>query len=533
MKLSVKTIFLILTILISGLFVWPELNFQDNLAQGDHGRDLYAFDAVTKGDLPYHDFWWVYGPLMPYYYGLFFKIFGTHISSVLLGRALLVVLCSVFFYLSASCLMTPGLAFLASLWVTQSRQEFFFTYNRIGGIAAELFIIFCLLSYLQIGAIRYLWLSLLAAFILALIKINFGLAALAGIVIGVLWIDYSKQYRFSLEKKKFYLGAVFFVPLALSIIYGLLLKNLPLYAIRQCMPYFGDDQPYHASPWMVIPYYFMQHFLTLVKTKLGIPIGIILHGATLLGAWALIFKKVEKEHRQNILLGLGILGIFFVVYFHEFLVSGIWYRCYWSMPFLDMFHFVMIGLSLLLLPKIVRIFILIVLWTLTLLGIAAHIGSIQAQKTPDRYLREDRGRIYTANEPQWTDTVTRVSDYLNAALQKDETFLALPYDCLYYYLTNRQSPTRQLIFFDHIKIPQEQEVSIIKELEKKNMAYVLMSNRMISDENGLGVFGKTYCPLLGQYIQAHYKPLIRQGGDWTKRPGPMANHGVIILKRIS
>src|SRR6202142_4383188 len=82
MKFNSKTIFLLLTILMSALYVWPELNFQELLSQGDHGRDLYAFDAVTHGKLPYKDFWWVYGPIMPYYYGLFFKIFGVHITSV-------------------------------------------------------------------------------------------------------------------------------------------------------------------------------------------------------------------------------------------------------------------------------------------------------------------------------------------------------------------------------------------------------------------------------------------------------------------
>ena len=107
---------------MSAVFVWPELNFQDHLAQGDHGRDLYAFDAVTHGKLPYKDFWWVYGPLMLYYYGLFFKILGVHITSILLGRALLIILSSVFLYLSAACLMSPGLAFLAATWFIQSRQ---------------------------------------------------------------------------------------------------------------------------------------------------------------------------------------------------------------------------------------------------------------------------------------------------------------------------------------------------------------------------------------------------------------------------
>jgi hypothetical protein len=516
---------------MSALFVWPELNFQDLLSQGDHGRDLYAFDAVTHGKLPYKDFWWVYGPLMPYYYDLFFKIFGVHITSVLLGRALLVIVCSAFFYLSAACLMFPGLAFLAAAWFTQSRQEFFFTYNHIGGITAELIICWCLLSYIRMGAMRYLWIALLGDFVLGLVKINFGLAGLAGIVLSVLLIDLFKKHPFGDQKKKFYIFAVGAVPLGLGIIYWALLHALPLYALRQCMPYFGDDQPYHASPLMVIPYYLTQHWLTLIRTPFGIPIGVVLHGCTLLGIYLLISKKLEKNCRQDILLALAVIGIFFAAYFNEFIISGVWYRTYWSFPFLVLFHFVMIAVAFTFIPKFLRIIIMIFLGGLTALGIVSHIGIIQSQKQPYRYLSMDRGQVYVGNEPQWTDTVNRVAAFLNTTLKKDDLFFALPYDCLYYYLTARESPTRQLIFFDHIKIPQQQEVSVIRELESNKTSYVLMSSRIISPETGLGVFGKTYCPLLSRYVHDNFAPLVRQGGDWTQPPGWANNHGVIILKR--
>ena len=58
-----------------------------------------------------------------------------------------------------------------------------------------------------------------------------------------------------------------------------------------------------------------------------------------------------------------------------------------------------------------------------------------------------------------------------------------------------------------------------------------MSSRIISNETGLGIFGKTYCPLIAQYIHDNFIPLIRQGGDWTQPPGWANNHGVMILKR--
>jgi len=532
MKLKLKTIFLLLTIVMATLFIWPELNYQDLLAQGDHGRDLYAFDVVTHGQLPYKDFWWVYGPLMPYYYGLFFKIFGVHITSVLLGRALLVILCSISFYLAAVCFMSPVLAFLAATWFTQGRPEFFFTYNHIGGILMELIILWGLLSYILNGRPRYLWITLAADFILGLIKINFGLAGLVGIILGVLLIDLVKKYPFDGPKKKFYIGAVIVIPALLGIIYWLLLHGLPLYAIRQCMPYFGDDQPYHIAASTALRFYLMQNWISFIHPW-GMAIGIVMHGCTLYSIYLLISGKLDKTYRQNVLLALTLVWAFFVLYFHEYLVSGVWYRSYWSLPFLDFFQYVTIGIAWKFIPKFLRVMILLFLGALTLLGVVAHIGVIQSQKQPYRYLAMDRGHIYVGNEPQWTDTVNKVTYFLSTTLKKDDQFFAMPYDCLYYYLTGKNSPTRQLIFFDHIKIPQQQEISVIQELEKNRTVYVLMSNRIKSDETGLGVFGQTYCPLLAQYINQVYAPLARQGGDWTQAPGWANNHGVIILKRKS
>ena len=76
------------------------------------------------------------------------------------------------------------------------------------------------------------------------------------------------------------------------------------------------------------------------------------------------------------------------------------------------------------------------------------------------------GGIYITNTTSWITTVEQTTEFLNRILKPNELFFALPYDCLYYYLTDKKTPTRQLIFFDHIKIPTEQEVSVIAELEK-------------------------------------------------------------------
>jgi hypothetical protein len=340
-----------------------------------------------------------------------------------------------------------------------------------------------------------------------------------------------------------------------GLVYWLLLKDLPIYAIRQCMPYFGDDQPHHFPPSVTIPYYFTQHWLTLTHALTGwaksfsaslttpmafvvlvaqtanMLVHIILHAATLLVAVLFLTKRYDFKAEKTWLLSMFVLGVFFVLNFHEFVVSGVWYRTYWSLPFIFMFHFMVIESAARRLPRLMRGLIYGVFFIVILFGFLASYFSTQAEKHPLRLLQGPHGQVYLGNEPEWTATVNAASAFLTQHLKPGESFLALPYDCIYYYLTNTPSPTRQLIFFDHIKIPREQELSIIRELENKNVAYVLMSNRIASSETGLGIFGKTYCPLISAYIGQNYVPTGRQGGNWQEEPGWGHNHGVLILKR--
>ena len=157
LKQHSKSLTLLLVLLAGILITAPYANFQDYLSQGDHGRDLYAAQAVYRGELPYKDFWWVYGPLMPYYYGLFFKIFGTKISSMILGKLLLRILGGILICLAMMEVSSEIAAFLCACWFMLFHQDFFFTYNHIGGIAMILGVVFCLLSYIQKNSSKAAW----------------------------------------------------------------------------------------------------------------------------------------------------------------------------------------------------------------------------------------------------------------------------------------------------------------------------------------------------------------------------------------
>ena len=87
-----------LVIVVALFILWPTSNFETFIAPGDHGRDFYVFEQVADGGVVYQDFWWCYGPLMPYYYALCYKLLGVSIQSILLGEILLKVLAAVLFY---------------------------------------------------------------------------------------------------------------------------------------------------------------------------------------------------------------------------------------------------------------------------------------------------------------------------------------------------------------------------------------------------------------------------------------------------
>jgi hypothetical protein len=560
-----KVSFLVLTILAGLIMGWPHVHFQSILSQGDIGRDLYVFEQVWKGKLLYKDMWWVYGPLMPYYYGLFYLLVGFKISSILLGKLFIEVACGVFFYLAASLSLRAFWAFLAAVYFMQLQQDFFFTYNHVGGIALTLAAFWLILEYLHKSDIRLAMRAVVCCFLVGLVKINFGMSALAATVVSIALIDWTNPAKnkqlLRPETKGFYLAAFAIVPILWICIYAFFIAGMPIHELRQCFPYFGDDEPFHQTLFETIPYFIQQHYLTFYNHLLNFknvlanisanpsvfftPVGFfmttivsltmlthpILHVSTI-SVLFLAFSKKFSSQRKMFWLTQAVVWTFFILNFHEFFNSGRWYRTFWSQPFLLFFSFTMIATAMSFVPTWLRRSVAGV-WILyfILLNFVSY-ASTQSASKPDHFLKTARGQIYIAdNGPDWIETVDTVTAYLNDNLKKEELFFALPYDCLYYYLTGKPSPTRQLIFFDHIKISPAQELSIIGELEKNKVNYVLMSNRVTADETGLGIFGTTYCPVLFKYLLSNFSPVFRHGGNWQEPPGSHTNHGVIVFKR--
>jgi hypothetical protein len=277
---------------------------------------------------------------------------------------------------------------------------------------------------------------------------------------------------------------------------------------------------------------FLQTTLHTVRSNwTNLTLAVLIHASALRCIYLFAKNKLSGLRRTVLVLSLGLLCLFYIANFHEYLKSGVWYRGFWSQPFSIMIIFLLIDTATQSIPKAARKIIFGCLAALAIYCWFLVGRQINTVKTESQYLSLPRGNIYLTNSPLWITTVEQTTAFLNKTLKPDELFFALPYDCLYYYLTGKKTPTRQLIFFEHIKIPAEQEKSVIADLEKNHVNYVLLSSRaFVRQEQGLGFLGASYCPLIGKYVQDNFAPMARFG-DWVHEPGWAWNHGTLILKR--
>lgn len=530
-----RLLFLFLTIVAGLLVLLPFHDFQYFLAQGDHGRDLYCFKKTMEGALPYRDYSWLFGPLMPYYYSLFYHLFGVSIQSVLLGQNLIILLAGVFIFLICSVFISSSMAFLCALWYWAFRDvEFFYTYNHIGGLLALLAAVYFSFRYIDKNRRFYAYGGFASLWFLMLIRPNMGAASLLPFFITLCLADILKKDPQAPQKRRLYFCISLGVLAATGLIYWLLLHPLPDYAIRQSFP-FGKSQrtDYTGNVWSAVRLLWDIGALYFTVTWPQRIFGILLIFSALQTVFLVVSKRLPQTTKTNILLVAVALGLFALFSLHEFVASGVFYRLSWTLPLvlIGIFCVVETATSKISSP-LVKALLLITLFLPSLLRIENQHRLVQSFKNPFHLLHIGKNRIYTSQSPFWFYTVTEATHFLTSHVPKDEKILVMPLDPLYLFLSERDSATRQLVFFDHINIPPQQEKEIIAELERQNVRWVIISNRAHSQEPGLGVLGQTYCLLIADYLEHHFR-IAAEFGEWSHPdPGWAWNHGVRILQRI-
>lgn len=512
-----KINFPLIGIFIIGIFLlWPLHNFQYAIAQGDHGRDLYAFDQVWNGKMPYKDFLWFYGPFMLYYYGLFLKIFGISIKSVLIGKIFCQLLAGIFIFLIGRTIASSLAGYFAAIWFWIFWEDFIYTYNHIGAVTVLMACLFCLFHSNYNKKNNLIPWAFFGIFIIGLIKINFGVVNL---ILFTFFVRTEKPIKF-----------VYFSLTLVGwfIIYGLFVNGMPTSEIWQCFPYttgIGNDEGIPPTIIQAIQLWFTKIWADILKNQANWA----LFGLVILSLGRLIYQKIYSD--KKFITTLFILVIFYCTNLHEFIKSGVPYRTAWAQPIAFIIVFYVIDYAWHQGNKTFYKIISIIIASILIYNAYITIHKINAFKIQSHYLSLPRGQVYSSQETNhWIGSITIITDFLNTKLGPNELFLALPYDNIYYFLTGKPSPTRQLVFFEFAKISLAQEIKILKELDTNHVNYIVLSNFYQTDDHYRGTFGESYCPLIAAYLRDNFEP-IAQLGEWNSTPGWADHHGVTIFKK--
>jgi len=528
-NITQRGLFLVLSLLTGSLLLSNFIDYQHTLSTGDHGMVLYAAEANLRGERPFHDYHYFYGPFMPYYYSAFLKTFGNQIPSVLIGQQFLNLLGGVLIYSALSLFVSPLISFLGSVWFWVFNIDFFYTYNHQGVILCLLFAFFTCLHYLKHNQPKMLYVGLFGAFVAGLIKLNFGFSIILSLGLSIFLINTVEKRR---HHYLFYTWCFILTPLCIMISNYLFVIGLPFSIIRQCYQYFGNDAVAAHYPKMInsVVYLIDLAYKSTVKSWYSELLLIVIAIIGLANVYQIKKRRHQKGNIKKTVLLLTIPFIFYVINIHEYLLSGIYFRSFYSFPFLIIFGFLCLGSFAAPAPRFVKTTLSILILAIALAQFKIMLRKMDAYRTPAFYLPMKKARIFVSNRSPWAQTVTQTTRFLQQHVKENELFFALPYEPLYYYLADKKSPVRELVLFDFLDITTQQEKDIIEQLERKNVNWIVISNRAITEEIGMGVFGVDYAPLLAKHIDDHFK-LVEEFGIWTPRPSWAWFHGTRILKR--
>lgn len=515
---------LALLVLVGIIILRPLTHVYPALSTGDNGRDLYAFQQTSQGASPYIDYWWVYGPLMPYYYALFFKYAGGTMHSILLAKMILQISAGVLTFLILKRAGSLALAFVGGLWYWVFSPNLSYTFNHDGAIALILGMFYFLLRFYEERNNVDLLMAVILTVVCSLVKLNFGLTFFA----GVMAISFLLLKRSTGNTKKLWFVSLFLVPIFVLIVYAFFLRGLNLSEIRQCLPFLSSDRPIHTPFMEIISSFSLAVFRNIISTPASLFFALIFNFS--LVQCLLYTRKASREEALALWALPGTALIFLTLMSHEYLLSGVAYRTAWIFPFTNLLIFMLMGTAFKAMPRTIKILLPVVLFFVVWVEAGNLHALVRQVSVREQWMPYKNAQIYTSNSQDWHRNIFLAVNYLKGNMKNGETLFAVPYDVLYYYLTETKSPSRMTIFFEHIHISPQQEEKIIRELEKNNTQFVVLSSRSFSERSWLGHFGKDYGVRLYPYVMENFLP-VASFGDWSREAEAIEPHAVRIYRR--
>ena len=502
--------------LIYLLFWVPMLDVYPSLTPGDMGRDLYASQMVLEGRLPFRDYWWQYGPLMPFYYAFWLLVAGVNLVSVKIGVGVVYFLCSFLTYRLLRLFTSAPVAFLSALAFLGFDMTW--TFNHIGAIPLLLLSLFSLWKFFLTGQCRWPYLGMLALTAATLVKINTGVAFFGAFLASLFFFNGDALRRHSrppLAWKHFVFLSVLFLGMIAGI-YRFFTEGAPAGWIDQWFPLNPVYRSFLDSPWTNFKHLVL-HFLVWQPKRL---LGVDLTGFLFLLGWRGLARRSLSSRKREVLAAVaGSLLLFLGASSLDYLTLGaLIYRLdFWIFPFLVVALGLCVESAKILLGKTLQKLAAVFFLSFLLWKPSFDLKEALASKTPGRYLDLERGKVYLMGPLSSVETSVETfregTRFILENSSPDQEILAVPYDPLYCFLAGRRHAPWEVKFIQDSPPSEGREDALIRSLETKQVPLVLMSNRSHSSERGIGYFGKTHCRKLAQFLSDRFEE-VKTIGPW-------------------
>ena len=555
-------ILLISLILLSSAAIQIPLHNR-NAIFNDEGIIFNFAEDILNGEIPFKDIPSYTTPYLFYFLALLYKVFGASLLISRYAMAVVFSMTAVFVFLISRELMEDWLAFVMAIVFVAHRVWAFPVWNMIGYSTFCIFFlavaVFLLLKFNRKPQLRTVFLVGVVMGIATMFKQDYGGFAGIGILLYFfLWpklrknddgsspLSFSRMQIFSTYMLGgLMVGLPYFVYLWKVHTLGdfflnTLLIPLTLESKREATrllpiwPLFQQDEFLRGNWFQYVP---ALSFLRLLADKhAGLPHGFIyektplwdmliklVHYApyiSILGVAGLLVRRYRKGDRtvlfQNISAVAMVSALLFLtqhrpfdyahlmqLYLPVFFLLGIL-----IVAFLErlasrkrLHHVICAGLGILLLFYI---------WQ-TIMG----IGFIT--KTYSERLEGPRAGFYMRGHSR--DALKEAIQYIQDNTLPDEAIFVLPYHSLFYFLSERQNPTRFPILWP-VKIFPAMDEEIIEALDTGPVEYLVKFPIVLP---GIGSF-EEYAPEIAEYVTNNYAIEKKFG---TKGKGLR----IVILKR--
>jgi len=557
----------------------------------DCGREMYVPAAIVQGKRLYFDLWYLFGPLIPYWHAILFRIFGIHLSVLYSAGIALVAVSTWMLYSLGRVFLPVWLSFTASFaFLLQAFQIKIFNFIIPYGYPAAYGAMFSIvLLWLLVRDCFHprTWLIVAAGFLagmMVLTKVEFGVPAY-GVLACAIALRFLRTRSLTGLARDLALclpglllcGAVYWWLVSKSsvdFIFGENLSILPnSFFITKFAKLWAEKNGFSSSP-AVLP----------ESALLG------LSGAACVLAALFVASKSRLLARTVFALGVLVCGFHLALVFVEKILHHQPAELLLQVAPFFYFNSGLIWLSVVLLlviaggwlrnghrPAEAALLLLAVLafangarvltkfaptgypvffdtlgylaWLVALYKLSEYLPA----PPPDRIWKGAAIllcsgivaltlidypiflRKFLIRSPRGSiytlrttgEAFTQTIDFINTLKARSERFIVMPEDTSLYFFTGTLAPIRQYIFTPQL-LPPDETTRVLEELDRIPIQYVILSDRA-TPEYGLSRFGVDYGQEIGRWLRQKFI-VVRQIGKYEQVDYP-AEWGVRVYER--